>query len=79
MDCLLLARREQGLDALEIACELTLETGVVTGSLIQNAMRRLAEPDRPKQLNADHGLPLQIEPQANPQRYDHLLGAHYVH
>lgn len=78
VDCLLLAR-EHGMDALEIDCELTLETGVVTGSLIQNAMRRLTEPARPKQLNAGHGLPLQTEPQANPQRYDHLLGVHHVH
>jgi len=78
VDCLLLAR-EHGLDVLETACELALETGAVTGSLIQNAMRRLIEPARPKQLNARHGLPLQTEPQANPQRYDQLLGAHHVH
>ena len=78
VDCLLLAR-EHGLDVLETACELTLETGAVTGSLIQNAMRRLAEPARPKPLNAVQDLPLQTEPQANPQRYDHLLGAYRVH
>jgi len=78
VDCLLLAR-EHGLDALEIACELSLETGVVTGSLIQNAIRRLAEPAKPKPLNAIQDLPLQTEPQANPQRYDHLLGAYRVH
>jgi hypothetical protein len=35
VDCLLLAR-EHGLDALETACGLTLESGVVNGSLIQN-------------------------------------------
>ncbi|MGZ8930286.1 MAG: IS21 family transposase [Methylosarcina sp.] len=78
VDCLLLAR-EHGLDALETACELVLESGVVTGSLIQNAMRRLTEPDRPKELTASQHLQLKTEPQANPQRYDHLLGVRNVH
>lgn len=78
VDCLLLAR-EHGLDALETACELALESGVITGSLIQNEMRRLTEPSRLKELNAGHRLQLETEPQANYQRYDHLLGAHHVH
>lgn len=76
--CLLLAR-EHDLDALETACALTLESGVVTGSLVQNAMRRLTEPDRPKERTASQHLQLKTEPQANPQRYDHLLGAGNVH
>lgn len=78
VDCLLLAR-EHGLDALEAACELALETGVVTGSLIQNEMRRLTEPSRPKELNAGHRLQLEMEPQANAQRYDHLLGMRHAY
>jgi hypothetical protein len=78
VDCLLLAR-EHGLDALETACALTLESGVVIGSLIQNEMRRLTEPDRPKELTASQHLQLKTEPQANMQRYDHLLGGRHVH
>lgn len=78
VDCLLLAR-EHGLDALETACELALESGVITGSLIQNEMRRLTEPSRLKELNAGHRLQLETEPQANYQRYDHLLGVRHVH
>jgi hypothetical protein len=74
-----LLAREHGLDALETACELVLESGVVTGSLIQNAMRRLTEPDRPKELTASQHLQLKTEPQANTQCYNHLLGVRNVH
>jgi transposase len=78
VDCLLLAR-EHGLEALQIACECALESGVVTGSLVQNELRRLIEPSRPKTLAAEHDWALQHEPQADTQRYDHLLGGRYVH
>ena len=78
VDCLLLAK-EVGIDAFEAACELTLESGVVTGSIILNELRRLTEPDRPKELNACHHLQLTTEPQANFDHYDHLLGAHNAH
>jgi transposase len=78
VDCLLLAR-EHGLEALQVACECVLETGVVTGSIVQNELRKLIEPCRPKMLNPDHDQSLQHEPQANPQRYDHLLGGCHVH
>ena len=78
VDCLLLAR-EQGIEALETACELALETGVVNGSVIQNEIRRLTEPARTQQLQANQHLKLSTEPQANTQRYDHLLGVLNVH
>jgi hypothetical protein len=78
VDCLLLAK-DAGLDAFEIACELTLKSGVVTGSIVLNEMRRLTEPTPLKELNACHHLKLDDEPQADFQRYDHLLGAHNVH
>lgn len=78
VDCLLLAR-EHGIEALEAACELALETGSVTGSILQNEMRRLTEPARPKACNASQNLQLNTEPNANTQRYDHLLGVRHVH
>ena len=78
VDCLLLAR-DVGLDTFETACEFTLKVGVVTGSIVLNEMRRLAEPEQPKELNASHHLKLNNEPKADFQRYDHLLGAHNVH
>lgn len=78
VDCLLLAR-EHGMDALEVVCEAVLAAGIVTGSLIENEMRRITEPSRPKTLELDHDQALQQEPKANTQRYDHLLGGYYVH
>jgi transposase len=78
VDCLLLAR-EHGLEALETACELVLESGMVTGSIVQNEMRRLTEPSRTKEISTCQHLQLTAEPQANYQRYDHLLGAQYAH
>jgi hypothetical protein len=78
VDCLLLAK-DAGLDAFEMACELTLKSSVVTGSIVLNEMRRLTEPAPLKELNACHHLKLNDEPQADFQRYDHLLGAHNVH
>lgn len=76
---LLLLTREVGVDALETACELALESGVVSGSVVQNEVRRLVEPARLKTLNTSDNLQLTAEPQADCQRYDYLLGSHYVH
>lgn len=76
---LLLLTREAGLDALETACELALESGVVNASVVQNEVRRLIEPTRPKTLNTCDNLQLATEPQADCQRYDHLLESQYVH
>ncbi len=78
VDLLLLAR-EVGLDALEAACELALESGIVSGSVVQNEVRRLVEPVRPKILNTCTNLKLTNEPQADCQRYDYLLESQYVH
>lgn len=76
---LLLLTREAGLDALETACELALESGVVNAGMLQNAIRRLIEPVRPIALNTGDTLQLTTEPQADFQRYDHLLGSRHVH
>lgn len=74
---LLLLTREAGLDALKTACELALESGVVNASVLQNAIRRLIEPVRPKATGDT--LQLTTEPLADFQRYDHLLGSRHVH
>mgnify|MGYP003679033630 FL=1 len=76
---LLLLTREAGLDALETACALALESGVVNASVVQNEVRRLIEPTRPKTMNTCDNLQLTTEPQADCQRYDHLLESQYVH
>jgi len=60
------------MDAFEAACELTLESGIVTRSIVLNEMRRLTEPARSQELTACHHLKLTDEPKADFQRYDHL-------
>ena len=76
---LLLAAREVGLDALEVACELAIDGGVITASVVMNELRRLTAPPRPANVSLPNQLRLQIEPLADCSRYDHLRGVHYVH
>jgi hypothetical protein len=79
---LLLAAREVGLDTLQVACELTLECGVVTAAVVMNELRRLTapeRPERPERISLPEQLRLQVEPMADCSRYDHLLGRQHVH
>jgi transposase len=76
---LLLLAREAGLDVLEVACELTLKSGVVTAPVVLNAMRRLAEPPRPQTLEGAPAPALRLEPVADCGRYDSLRGTRHVH
>jgi len=77
---LLLLAGETGLDALEVACELTLESGIISAAIVLNELRRLIAPSTPSALiNLPDGIALQQEPLANCQRYDNLRGETYVH
>ena len=76
---LLLIAREVGLETLAVACELTLECGIVTAAVVMNALRRLTAPPRPTEINLPDQLRLQVEPLADCNRYDYLLGGQYVH
>jgi transposase len=77
---LLMMAGESGLDALTVACELALEYGVVSAPVVMNELRRLVAPDLPAAPNSvPDGISLTVEPLANCQRYDHLLGASNVH
>ena len=78
VDILLLAP-DTGLDVLETACELALESGVISGSVVQNEIRRLIEPPRLKALKGVNDVILTTEPQPDCQHYDHLLVGRYVH
>ena len=71
---LLLLMRDTSLDTLEMACELALDSGVVNASLIQNNMRQLSEPHRPKALSSSLDLKLKCEPRPDCGRYDTMLG-----
>ncbi len=71
---------EAGLDALNEACELTLAGGIVSVPIVMNELRRLIAPHLPAALiNVPEGIALTLEPLANCQRYDYLLGAAHVH
>ena len=77
---LLMLAGEAGLDALTVACELTLECGIVSAPIAMNELRRLIAPHLPAaSINVPDGIALTIEPIANCHRYDHLLGAANVH
>jgi transposase len=75
----LLLAREAGLDVLEVACELTLKSGVVTAPVLLNTMRRLAEPARPRSLEGAPAPALRLEPVADCGRYDSLREPRHVH
>jgi len=72
---------EKGIEALEVACDLTLATGIITSAIVLNEMRRLTEAVKPKPLDKTiHVLPtLSVEPTADCARYDSLRGAQNVH
>jgi len=77
---LLMLAGEAGLDALTVACELTLEGGIVSAPIVMNELRRLVAPDMPVMaVNVPDGIALTMEPLANCQRYDYLLGGSNVH
>jgi hypothetical protein len=83
VDLLLMARSlgDSGLEALEIACDLTLETGIISAAIVLNEMRRLTETARQQFLNdIPLSMPkLALEPQANCSRYDELRSTRHVH
>jgi len=76
---LLLMAREVGLEPLAVACELALESGIVTAAIVMNELRRLIGPARPGTLSLPEQLSLTMEPLADCSRYDRLRGGAYVH
>jgi transposase len=77
---LLLLAGESGLDALTVACELTLETGIVSAPIVINELRRLIAPHLPAAaIHVPDAIALTMEPIANCHRYDYLLGVSSVH
>lgn len=71
---------DAGLETLEVACDLTLQTGVIATAIVMNEMRRLNEVARPKTLrNITQAPILQIQPKADCSRYDSLRRMRYDH
>ena len=83
VDLLLMARSlgDSGLETLEVACDLTLQTGIISAAIVLNEMRRLTEAAKPKSLpDTPPSTPaLTLEPVADCSRYDTLRSAHHVH
>jgi 3-oxoacyl-(acyl-carrier-protein) synthase len=72
------AVRDAGLEPLQVACELALDSGVITGAVVMNELRRLVAPNRPEVLEVPDRLQLQTEPLADCARYDALRGGGHV-
>jgi hypothetical protein len=72
---------ETGLETLEVACDLTLQTGVIAAAIVLNEMRRLTEAARPKTLQSlPAGMPvLQVELRVDCSRYDSLRRHRHDH
>jgi len=70
-----------GLEALEVACDLTLQSGVICPAIVLNAMQRLTESARPQTLDGTGASTpaLTLEPRADCSRYDSLRSLTYVH
>ena len=83
VDLLLMARSlgDSGLEALEVACDLSLETGIISAAIVLNEMRRLTESAKTQTLNdISSSIPaLTVEPLADCSRYDALRSTRYVH
>ena len=67
-----LLARELGREVLEVACELTLETGVISAPVVINARRRLAAPVWPTALDHPPTPTRRLEPLADGARDDRL-------
>jgi hypothetical protein len=72
---------DSGLETLGVACDLTLQTGVMSAAIVLNEMRRLTEAAQPKPLpDIPLSTPkLTLAPLADCSRYDTLRSARHVH
>ena len=72
---------DNGLDTLEVACDLTLQNGIISSAIVLNEMRRLTEAAQPKELaSLSASTPaLTLEPVADCSRYDSLWSVSHVH
>ena len=74
----LLAIPEYGYEAVLTATELMLDAGSANETTILNAVSRLAEEEKPKEIEVSPRLTLHCEPSADCGRYDLLRGVAYA-
>jgi trans-aconitate methyltransferase len=64
---------EDGIDAVNVACELALEAHAIDDSYVLNALNRLKPQPPVEVVAAPARLQLKEEPKADVARYDRLL------
>lgn len=69
---LLIQAGTQGIEALDVVCQLAIEQKVITGPIILNELRRLTSPPKPDDIPISEEWKLKINPIADCTRYDHL-------
>ena len=70
---ILAAIAEDGIEAVNVACELALEANAINDSYVLNALNRLKPQPPAEVIEAPQRLQLQEEPKADVARYDLLL------
>jgi transposase len=64
---------EDGIEAVNVACELALEANAISDSYVLNALNRLKPQPPAAVVEAPKRLQLKTEPKADVKRYDRLL------
>ena len=71
---LLLAAHEQGVDAVEVACQTALDAGLRSADAVLNILSRQNEPDElPDCVPIPQHLQLRVDPIADCARYDQIV------
>ena len=66
---------QDGIEAVEAACQAALKQNTVSADAILNLITRQRDPPRPAPINLPESLALTLEPRADCARYDTLLGS----
>lgn len=74
MSVILSAIPEYGIEAVGVACEMSLEESAVSQSVIMNYLTRLTEEPKAEDVTVPDELKLKEEPRPDCTRYDRLLG-----
>lgn len=72
---LLLQIPEQGMQTVEVVCDLVLGYGAVTGAIVHNELQRLIDKKQPNAIIVSEDLILTCDPIADPSRYNSLYAS----
>ena len=71
---ILQALQSHGLEVISVACDLALADQVISSDYILNAVNRLESPSKREAVPTPDTLKLELEPEANCERYETLMG-----